>query len=130
MDDPWNPKPDEIRQWAYTPGAVEPCQDWDLALIWARHEKAMLECAADDACPNRRYLLNELYKMVRYAVRDGFRSMPRPVIKGTIPRGDEYPHPDIRTWQARSRELLKSPESFDYETWSSYGLASDAPRAD
>jgi hypothetical protein len=51
MHDPWSPSPDEIRAWAYTPNAEEPCQDWDLALLWSCHEKALLECASDDACP-------------------------------------------------------------------------------
>ena len=117
MRDPWDPSPDEIRQWAYTVNAVEPCEDWDLALLWSCHEKALLECASDDHCPNRIYMLRILYLVVGDAVRSDFRSRPRPVIDGLIDRGDSYEHPSIRLWQQRSRELLRDPSSFDYKAW-------------
>ena len=123
MHDPWNPMPDEVREWAYDPEALEPCQDWDLALSWAQHERAYLELAADPACPKRRYFLALLYLMVGDAVRTGFRNRPRPLIEGLIEKGDSYKHPDIRRWQERSRRLLKDPESFAYEDWCAGGLA-------
>jgi len=124
MLDPWNPTPDEIREWAYTPGALEPCQDWELALAWTRHERALLELASDESCPARRYILSVLYRIVGDAVRSDFRSPARPIIEGFIRRGDEYRHPDIARWQARSEELLHRPELFDYEQWCGGGLTS------
>ena len=123
MIDPWNPTPDEIRAWAYTPGAVEPCQDWDLALSWSLHEKALLETASDDSCPNRRYMLAVLYLVVGDAVRSDLRTRPRPVIEGFLDRAGQYDHPDIRLWERRSRELLANPARFDYECWCGGGLA-------
>jgi len=63
--------------------------------------------------------------MVGDAVRTGFRSRPRPIIEGIIARGDEYRHPDIRQWQARSRELLKHPDLFTYEKWCAWGFANE-----
>jgi len=101
MQNPWNPMPDEVRAWAYDPTALDPCEDWDLALCWAQHERAYLELASDDSCPKRRYFLGVLYLMVGDAVRCGFRSRPRPIIEGLIDRGSEYRHPDIKLWQAR-----------------------------
>ncbi len=123
MRDPWNPSPDEIREWAYTPGAVEPCQDWDLALAWTRHEYALLELASDDTCPARRYILSVLYLIVGDAVRTGFRNTPRPIIEAFIRRATEYRHSDVSRWQARSEELLRRPELFDYDRWCGGGLA-------
>src|SRR5262245_15036487 len=90
MTNPWQPSPDEIREWAYTVGAMEPCQDWDLALLWSCHEKALLDCASDDACPNRIYMLGILYLVVGDAVRNDFRTRPQPIIEGFLDRGDEY----------------------------------------
>lgn len=115
--DPWNPSPDEVRAWAYTPGAAEPCEDWELALCWSRHEAALLETASDEGCPNRRYMLGVLYFLVGHAVRDGFRSLPRPMLEGFLHRADAYGHPDIREWQRRSRELLRDPSSLDQAAW-------------
>ncbi len=123
MDDPWNPTPNEIREWAYTEGALEPCQDWDLALSWCGHERAFLEIAADDDCPGRLYILNVLYLMVGDAVRTGYRGTPRPVVEGFVERGTQYAHPDIQLWQERSRNLMANPDSFDYDLWCAGGMA-------
>ena len=124
MHDAWNPSPDEVRAWAYTPNADEPCQDWDLALLWSGHEKALLGCASDEACPNRMRMLGVLYLIVGDAVRSNFRSRTRPIVEGFIDRGDQYPHSSIELWQRRSRALLRDPSSFDYEAWCAGGLAS------
>jgi hypothetical protein len=122
MHDPWNPSPDEIREWAYTPGAMEPCQDWDLAIAWTGHERVLFELASDDSCLARRFILQILYLIVGDAVRSNFRSTDRIIIEGFIRRGTEYPHPDIARWQARSEELLRRPEVFDYDRWCCGGL--------
>jgi hypothetical protein len=124
---PWNPSPDEIRIWAHTPGAVEPCQDWDLALCCSLHEKALLQTASDESCPKRRYMLAVLYLVVGDAVRSGFRSRPRPIIEGFLSHAKEYDHPDIRAWRRRSQELLANPMDFDYDLWCGGGLARGVP---
>src|SRR5262245_32200531 len=126
MHDPWNPMPDEVREWAYDAESLEPCQDWDLALCWAQHERAYLELASDEACPKRRYFLALLYLMVGDAVRSEFRHRPQPIIEGLIDRGNEYRHRDIKQWQARSRELLKHQGLFDYDEWCGGGLVRES----
>jgi len=123
MRNPWSPSPDEIRAWAYTVDVQEPCQDWDLALLWSGHEKALLDCASDNACPNRIRMLGILYLVVGDAVRSNFCSRPKPVIDGFINRGDEYPHPSIKLWQGRSRALLRDPSTFEYGSWCAGGLS-------
>jgi hypothetical protein len=121
--DPWNPQPEEVRAWAYEPDAEEPTQDFDLALRWARHERAYFDLASDPACPARLYFLSVLYLIVGDTVRNGFAEDPEPVVRGFIDRGGEYDHADIRTWQERSRELLADPASFDHEAWCAGGFA-------
>jgi hypothetical protein len=123
MHDPWNPSPDEIRDWAYTPDAEDPCEDWDLALSWSGHEKALLDCATDEACPNRLRMLRVLYFIVGNAVRSDFSSKPRPIVEGLVARADECSHPSVRLWQRRSYELLRDPSRFEYDAWCSGGFA-------
>ena len=123
MRDPWNPTPDEVRAWAYTPDALEPCEDWHLALVWSRPEKALLEIASDESCPARHYVLSVLYLIVGDAVRSDFRTTARPIVEGFIARGDGYNHADIRRCQVRSRELLANPDSFDYDLWCGGGYS-------
>jgi hypothetical protein len=67
MKDPWNPTPNEIRWWACMPRAVEPCQDWDLALSWSLPEKVLIDLPCDEFCPARRCMLGVLYFIVRDA---------------------------------------------------------------
>jgi hypothetical protein len=122
MHDPFNPSPDEIREWAYDADAVEPCQDFDLILEWTQHEKAILECASDDRCPKQNFFLRVLYHIVGDAVRSNHHSKLRPILEGFINRGDEYPHPKIQRWQKRSRELMKQPDRFEYEAWCAGGF--------
>lgn len=123
MIDPWNPSPHEIRSWAYDPDAVDPCQDWDLALSWLQDESVYLSLAADDRCPKRRFFLSLLYLMVGDAVRTGFRVKPKPIVMGFIQHGNSYPHPDIIAWQQRSRELIANPKAFEYDAWCGGQLA-------
>jgi len=123
MRNAWDPSADDIRAWADTVDAEDPCQDWDLALLWSGHEKALLECASDDACPNRIRMLGILYLVVGDAVRSNFGSRARAVVDGFIKRGDDYSHPSIKLWQRRSRALLRDPSSFEYDGWCTGGLA-------
>jgi hypothetical protein len=125
MHDPWNPSPDEIRQWAYDAESVAPCQDFDLAVGWTRHEKVLFECTSDPHCPKSDFFLRVLYLIVGDAVRSDYRTTHRPILEGFIRRGDEYPRPVIQVWQNRSRELLKHPDRFDYEAWCGGGLLRD-----
>jgi len=126
MRNGWDPSPDEIRTWAYTVDAEDPCRDWDLALLWSGHEKALLECASDDACPNRIRMLGVLYLAVGDAVSSDFRARPKPVVEGFINRGDDHEHPSIQLWQERSRALLRDPSRFEYEAWCGGGFARES----
>jgi hypothetical protein len=122
MHDPWNPSPDEIREWAYDATGLAPCEDFDLALEWTRHERALFECASDENCPKQDFFLHVLYLTVGDAVRSNYHSTARPILEGFIKRGDGYPHKAIQNWQKRSRTLMKYPDQFDYQAWCAGGL--------
>jgi hypothetical protein len=123
FSDPWNPSSAEVRAWAYTPGAIEPCQDWDLSLSWAGHERDYLKFAGDSACPNSDYFLRVLYLMVGDAVRNGYRTVPEPIVLGFVDLADGSPDQRIRLWRTRALRLLKHPEEFQYEAWCGGRLA-------
>jgi hypothetical protein len=120
----WNPSGAEVRAWAYTPNAAHPCEDWDLALLWARHEKDYLEFAADPSCPNQAYFLHIIYLVVGSAVRHGFRDVPKPVVRGFVDLAASSKSPALRMWRERSLSLLENPSEFEYTAWCGGGLAS------
>jgi hypothetical protein len=125
MNNPWHPTLDEIREWAHDPTALDPCEDWDLALCWAKHQRAYLELASDATCPKRRYFLGVLYMMVGDAVRTNFQSLPRPIVEGIVACGDQHDDLHVKQWQSRCRQLLGHPELFDYERWWGWGFANE-----
>jgi hypothetical protein len=121
--DPWNPSSTEVRAWAYTPAAVAPCEDWDLSLAWARHERDYLEFAADPECPNRDYFLHLLYFIVGNAVRNGYRTVPEPVVRGFIDLAANSQSKQVQLWYRQALVLLKHPSEFEYAAWCGGGLA-------
>jgi hypothetical protein len=129
MKDPWIPTQDEIVAWAGDPASQEPMEDWDLVvLIQAPNARTYLQLAANDGCPKQEYFLHVLYLLVGDAVFvfNGGGSLDIPRLEVVIAQGDEYPHRDIVSWQIRSRELLRHPETFEYEAWCSYGFAGES----
>ena len=120
---PWNPSSREIRAWAYAHNAQAPCQDWDLALAWAGHERDYLEFSADANCPNRLYFLHVIYLMVGSAVRNGYRTTPKAVVKGFVERAANSRCQSLRRWRERSLHLLAHPSEFDYTAWCGGGYS-------
>lgn len=118
-----SPSAAELREWAPTPGAEEPCQDFDLILSWAWHDASYIEFASDPACPSRDYFLAVLYLMVGDAVRTGFHNESEDGVRAFIARADGTTSESVRPWQARSRQLLREPATFDYADWCGGGLA-------
>jgi hypothetical protein len=121
--DPWNPSSTEVRAWAYTPGAEDPCQDWDLSLSWIGHEREYLEFAADPACPHADFFLRVLYLMVGDAVRTQFRAASEEATRGLIDLATKCESWRLRLWRERSLRLLKNPNEFEYDEWCGGGLA-------
>lgn len=118
MNDPWNPSWEEIRSWAFSSDPF-PCQDWELACVWREGYFAdYARLAASEDCPRRRFFLNLLYVAVGDRVR---RGEPTWQLQSLIAKGDGVHHPDIRTWQERSRELLAMPETFEHFDWGGGG---------
>jgi hypothetical protein len=123
FSDPWNPSSTEVCAWAYDAAAEEPCQDWDLALSWAGHERDYLSFVADQNCPKRFYFLSILYLMIGDAVRSGFRVASESSVRGFLKLAENHSNQAVRRWHQRSLRLLKHPNEFDYEAWCGGGIA-------
>ncbi len=108
---------DEIRAWAFTKGAKEPEQDWDLQLANLREYDLYVELAADADCPNADYFLRLLYLIVGDAVRTSYRSESAEIVQQLLGRSREYADLRMDRWRARSLELMRSPDAFVYEDW-------------
>lgn len=123
MNNPWDPSTTEIKEWAFNKKAVEPVQDWDLALSWKREEDLYLDLASNEKCPKRQYFLKILYLIIGDAVRTDYKYLEKPIIEGFIKKGEKYKHSDIQLWVERSKYLIKNPSSFHYGMWCDGELA-------
>jgi hypothetical protein len=122
----YHPSSTEVRAWAYDASAREPVQDWDLHLSWIRHEQDYLELVSDPACPKRDYFLHVLYLIVGDAVRNRYKTVPEPILRGFLAAAEKYPDPRVQLWRARSLDLMRNPETFNYDDWCAGGLAKAA----
>ena len=114
FEQPMAPRPDELRLWADS-DALEPLQDWDLA-IWDSNELADLffELAQDGACRNHRYFLHLLYGRVGDAVRSG---RVDDSIHQLIAQCAAAEDAGRRLFAHRAETLIGSPATFDYGEW-------------
>jgi len=123
MEDPWNATEEDLRAWAYSPGALYPIEDWDLAVTADSNAELLLEFASDPACPSREFFLRCLYLLVGDAVRSRFIAHARGAVENLLAQVGEKSLPTVIQWAVRSRSLLDAPPSaVDYATWCDGGL--------
>ena len=117
MRDPYNPMRDDVRDWAFSDGALEPVQDWDLMLANLREFDLYAELAADDSCPNREYFLRVLYLIVGDAVRTNFRTESAESINEILEITVRFPNYCFHLLRQRALALLSAPSTFEYDDW-------------
>ncbi|MFZ2103632.1 MAG: hypothetical protein WAU86_24020 [Oricola sp.] len=125
LRDPWNPTWTEVREWAYEHDADEPCQDWDLSLLWRGYEDLYLELAADDRCPKSQFFLSLLYLIVGDHIRKGTDHETLFSLRAFLAKADAFNSKALQKWKDRSNELLRHPDKFNYQQWCAGGLASE-----
>lgn len=125
MRSPYDPLPEDLRAWAYTHGAIEPVQDWDLMITDAVRAPRFIEFAGDPKCPNGLFFLKCLYLLVGDAVRTQGLSCDLEVIRKLLASQQYNRNPDIQAWVQRSQKLIQSPERFQYDDWCGGRLALD-----
>ena len=129
MRNPTNPMPDDLREWAYTYGAVEPAQDWDLIITDIVRAPKFIEYASDPKCPNSLYFLKCLYLLVGDAVRSNGLSCDLREVQKLLDSQKHNWDPEIQVWVQRSSKLIQEPARFLYDDWCG-GLLADDPERD
>lgn len=126
FEDVANPTPEEMTAWAYAPEAQPPVsQDWDIIATRPAFGSLFLTLAADRQCPHRRFFLGCLYLLAGDAVRTRFQTMPEVSLRALTDEAMSAGEAWVSTWAARTRGMVRTPESFDYEDWCDpRGLAS------
>lgn len=118
FEDGTNPTFEEMRAWAYAPEAQPPVsQDWDVIATRPEFGSLFVTLAADRQCPQRRFFLGCLYLLAGDAVRTRFRTMPEKSLMELTGEAMSTGEAWVSTWAARTRALLRTPESFDYKDW-------------
>ena len=129
MRAPYDPRAEELSEWAYDASAPEPVQDWDLALEHCPYESLYMKFASSNDCPKREYFLALLYLIVGDAVRTEYQARSRDDVERLLTEAEmSFQSYWLSLWVKRSRELIASPETFRYDDWCAGVLASDHER--
>ncbi|WP_189080006.1 hypothetical protein [Mangrovihabitans endophyticus] len=122
---PVDPRPEELRAWAYHPESV-PLDtmpfDWDLLISGDVLGPTLFELAMDRQCPARRFALHCMYIYAADGVRSNATSQRKRRLKKYIERAEEVGDEPMAIWAHNCRVLSTRPELFDYQEWIEGGL--------
>lgn len=126
FDDPVDPRPEELRDWAYHPAAV-PLEalpaNWDLLIAGDVLAPTLFELAMDRQCPMRGFALHCMYVYAAEGARPNASSQRRRRLRKYVERAGEVGDEPMMIWAHNCRILTSHPELFDYEEWIEGGLA-------
>jgi hypothetical protein len=117
VQDPWNPTPADIRQWAADPNSLHD-QDWDDAITDMGYEELFLDLVEDEQCPHADFFLHCLYFWVYKTVKSGGKTDELEVM---LRRGEASKEPALRIWVRRSRALMANPRRAEKRLWWGFG---------
>jgi hypothetical protein len=117
MKDRVNPTHEEITQWARTPGAMYPMEDWDLIIATDQNADVFVSLASDPECANRGAVLNFLYVYAAQLIREGRRPESVSTLRAAIRRGSTAGLDDVRLWASRAADALDGAGADDYDFW-------------
>ena len=124
MRSPYDPTSEELREWAFDSEEAVPEQDWDIILSTIPYEDLFLELASDLECPKSVFFLSILYLLVGDAVRTDYRTKTKAEVETLLAKAERaYPRNWIFRWVQRSRDPMRSPETFRYDDWCAGFLA-------
>jgi hypothetical protein len=117
---PVDPRPAELRAWAYRPATVDLATmppNWDLLIASDRLVPTLFALALDPACPVRRFALHCLYIYAADAIRTNFRAHPKERLRRMVEFAASHGDESLGTWAHNCRVLLARPEMFAYRDW-------------
>jgi len=136
FSDPWNPKVEEIRAWAFDEEAYAPEQDFELSLTENGYFDVVLELASNSDCPKRPFFLMCLYLIVGECFRGKYVSPTESIpnfdkrwrkssreVKEFVESVSEQSDSLITNWRNRSINLFQNPQVIDYSEWCMGGIA-------
>lgn len=106
-----NATPDEVRAWAYS-GEDEPMQDFEMLLDGPDVLPVVIDCAQDDACPAREFLLIGLYCSVGHSQPED-----RAWIRRAAAEARTSHDAAVRTWATRAVSVLDGDVPLDRAQW-------------
>lgn len=131
FSNPVDPRPDELRAWAYQPGSValdSMPPDWDLLISTNRLVGTLFDLAGDPECPARRFALHCLYIYAAGGIRTNFREQPRRKLRRYVEQAERHTDESLRIWAHNTRVLLSRPNLFRYPEWYEGGLVRNPRR--
>lgn len=123
--DPVDPRPEELRTWAYHPeampyDALPP--DWDLLIAGDALAPTLFELAMDRHCPARRFAVHCLYIYAADSVRSNATSRRKRRLSGFVQRARDLGDEMMAVWAHNCTMLMSHPELFDHGDWMEGGL--------
>ena len=129
MRAPYNPRAEDLSEWAYRASAQEPVQDWDLILSHSPYESLYLKFASSNDCPKQEYFLSLLYLIVGDAVRTQYRTRRREDVERLLKEAEQkFPSHWVQLWVQRARALIAGKQPFRCDDWCAGVLARDYER--
>jgi hypothetical protein len=122
---PVDPRPAELRAWAYAPDSVSLQAlppDWDLLVASDRLIDTLFDLAMDPGCPARRFMLHCIYIYAADAIRTAFRAHPRKKLRKLVEQAEQDGDELMAIWAHNTRALTARQELFDYHEWCEGGL--------
>jgi hypothetical protein len=120
-----DPRPDELRAWAYQPESVPldvMPEDWDLLIAGDDLAPTVFELAMDPQCPARRFFQHCMYIYAADSVRQNATGPRRRRLKRYVERAEEAGDEPMSVWAHNCRVLIDRPEIFEYAEWIEGGL--------
>lgn len=120
-----DPRPDELRAWAYHPNSVAPAtmpHNWDLLIATNDLADTLFALAMDPSCPARRFALHCMYIYAAGGVRTSFRQQPRRKLRRYVDEAGRRGDAPLQLWAHNTRALLERSDLFDYPDWYKGGL--------
>lgn len=122
---PVDPRPEELRTWAYQPGAVPLTtlpSDWDLLIAGDALAPTLFELAMDRRCPARQFALHCLYIYAADSVRSNAGRHRQRRLTAFIKRAEASADETMTTWAYNTRVLRTYPHLLEHHLWFEGGL--------
>ncbi|AEG00260.1 hypothetical protein [Methylomonas methanica] len=115
IQDPWNPKAEEIEKWAYS-DENWPEQGWDIGVCNGENDPLLYKLASDLKCPKHRFFLHTLYFTIGDALHSSDEGRQKHLLEW-IGKIQVSPLQELNEWKEQAILVLNHKIEFDYDYW-------------